>query len=217
MILQLSAAIPALIQAGTGIFKGIQSAVQRGKAKRLQAPLVDPEERERLRKLEREQRSFETGSAFQASRRRLGQTLAATQRGITRAGGGDIGSIIAGLSRSQRVANVGVGQLQAQGQAQQNIVGHQISQLATRISQRKLDLQNLREERLLARAAQGERESFANISGAIAENINVGGGSALNTTTTQQPQQIFNPLFGNIGATQDFLRRRGGIQQRFNA
>lgn len=181
--------VGAAITAGLGVAQGIGSLISGGRAKRLEPPREDVEQRQFLNEIQRQRRGLRTGVAFRQTQRELRQQQAGAARGALRTGRGDL------LARLTRQTQGALGEAAAREEQR----GFQLTQLAGdllgRISQRRLDLARTAQSKEEARAAGLRREAFGNVLGTAGQNVPVGEG--------QQPT--------GGGITEDTLKTIQGI------
>lgn len=147
--------------AGQSIGGLIGSGIDRKKAQALRPSDVDPLEAERLAEVEQRAQAIRTGSdvATQRSLDEIGNIAASTREDIGRFTGGDVGSTVEGFLQSQRVAGQQAGTAIAQGQRNLPFFENLAQSLGSRISQRKLDLQQFERAQTQAEAAQARKDA----------------------------------------------------------
>ena len=144
----------------------IDSAVSGRRANQLSPGLVDPLEQQRMNELNQIRKNISTGSdvATQAAIGEAQEAGATTQGRIARSTGGDVGGTVNALLKAQRGTQAATNQAIAQGQQRLPIVEQLAQQLGTRLSQRKLELNLLAQNRQAARAAQAGTDAAQNLS-----------------------------------------------------
>ena len=162
------------VQGGLGLIQTIQGAVKGRRANQSEPPLEDPRQLELLQKVQRQQKAFETGTAFEPERQAIAQQLAGTQRGVLRASGGASGAAIAGLARSQRAAARSLQDITRARLQQSNILQQMFSEQLGRTAQRKLEIQLLQRAQNLAESAQQRKEGLANVLSAVGQTVPIG-------------------------------------------
>lgn len=159
---------------GTGLLQLGSSLAQKKKAQEATPTAEDPELRRFLNEIDRRRRTFETGAAFQAGSRALRTQQAATQQGILKAGGGDIGASISGLARSQRGTQSAFNELVGRAEARQDQMTQLFGSVLNRIAQRRLELGLLAQSKAEAQAASSKRQGQANILQSLTRLLPVG-------------------------------------------
>lgn len=170
--------VAAPIQAGIGIIQKIKGNARRKNAIAAQPTLEDPEERMRLTHLEGRAKSFEDGTAFSRERQVIGSLLRSQNINAVRLSGGSGGAAIGASARNFKAAGSTLVKLGAESRRQGTQAEQLVGQLLTRISQRKLDLRNLKSARLFAESAQLTKAGNANLGAAVASAVGSQGQNA---------------------------------------
>lgn len=182
--------VGAAVTAGLGVAQGIGSLISGGRAKRLEPPREDVEQRQFLNEIQRQRRALRTGVAFRQTERELRQQQAGAARGALRTGRGDL------LARLTRQTQGALGEAAAREEQR----GMQLTQLAGdllgKISQRRLDLARTAQSKEEARAAGLRREAFGNVLGTAGQNVPVGEGQQQQQVQTTAQQGALQRLFG---------------------
>ena len=160
------------IGAGVGALAGgIMSGIQTNRAQQSQnIPVVDPMERARLSRLEQMSRSLSSGSdALTQQNIRNQQNIGrAAQNAISRSTGGDVGGTLDALLRSQKATQGGVNQAVAQAAQRLPYFDSAAGQMASRIAQRRLELDLLRRGQDLAASTRARTVANANTQALLA-------------------------------------------------
>ena len=186
---------------GTGIGAGqIFSGMQKKKkAENLFPFQEDPEMRSYLNDINRQKKSFNTGTAFAESLKELKEQQALTQKGILSASGGSSGAAMAGLSKTQK--NVGdiFGRIAEKGMEQENFLNQMYGNILGTMSQRKLELNLLKYNQSMTEAADLMKHGQSNLMAGFG--FLSGGGSgqqSQNTDTTNSGMGGFSEMLGNM-------------------
>jgi len=142
--------------------------------------LEDPEQRALLEEISAKRKSIETGASAASAVEDIEQAGASTRGTISKSTGGDVGSTIEALLKSQKVESGAISQAQSQSQSQLPFFLSTEERLLGNISQRKLDLQQFEKVQGLAERAQAGKESSANtnaLTGILASSSGLGGGT----------------------------------------
>lgn len=178
-----------------GIAQGIGALRAGRRAKALEPPREDIEQRRFLNEIQRQRRALRTGVAFRQTQRELGQQQALAARGALRTGRGDL------LARLTRQTQGALGEAAAREEQR----GVQLTQMAgdllERISQRRLDLARTQQAKEEARAAGLRREAFGNVLGAVGAGANVGQAPTGGGITEETAERI-RQLLGGSGTQQ---------------
>ncbi len=132
-------------------------------------PLVDPAQAAKLQEIERTKRQIAQGTdPLTQSRLSEIQKIGQTAKGeLGKFTGGDVGGTIAAQLRAQRNIQQGSNQAFTQSQQRLPFFENLAAQLGNRISQRKLDIQQLNRAQALGESAQATQEGTQNILGAL--------------------------------------------------
>lgn len=202
----LSAPIGAAVGALAG---GAFAGVKQNKAnKAQQIPLVDPMEQERLSKLEQQRKSLMAGTdaITQNNIDQINKGTASVQNAITKNTGGDVSATLNGLLSAQKNAQTNINNAVAQGAQRLPYFDSASGNLLSRIAQRRLELQRLKRDQLVAENAQARTDANVNANAFVATQGGVTSladlaqnmakkGLLQSTTTSQVPMQ--SPVFGN--------------------
>lgn len=153
-----------------GAAQGIGALRAGGRARALQPPAEDPEQRRFLNEIQQQRRSFQTGVAFRQTQRALRQQQALGARGALRAGRPDL------LARLTRGTQTAFGEAAAKRGQEVTALTQLQGDLLQRISQRRLDLARTQQSKEEARQAGLRREAFGNVLGGVAQNVKLGEG-----------------------------------------
>ena len=164
-----------------------RGALKQRKADAMQPADEDPEVRMNLSRIQRQARALETGTAF--SRERQGLQQLATQAGVNsaRLSGGAGGAAIAGQARNTSAIAEALVKLSSEGRRASGEKDVLITGIVDKIAQRKLELNLLKQNRMLAQAAQLKKSGSANMNAALASIGKIGGKGAQNTGDTSDP------------------------------
>lgn len=135
-----------LIQMGLG-------ASLRKKSDAMAPPATDSGQMAVLAMLKAKASSFGSGTGFSVEKGLIGQQAAATRSAISENSGGDASATISGLLKSQQAANTGLNQVIANEAQREQFYTSAMVQQQNLVSQRKLELQLLKQSRISARAA----------------------------------------------------------------
>ena len=150
---------------GGAIIGGVGAGIKQNKANNAQdIPLVDPIERARLASLEQLRKSVSSGTdALTQQGISQQQNIGRSAQGaISKSTGGDVGSTVDALLRSQKSTQGGVNQLVAANQNRLPYFDNAVSQMGSRISQRKLELGLLDRSQAVAENAQARTDNNIN-------------------------------------------------------
>lgn len=176
MALATAAAIAAIVSGGTAIAQGIGSAVKKRKAKQLEAPEEDPQQRLELARLKRQQKAFETGAAGKTDQERLMSILKQQGQNAARLSGGASGAAIAGGARN----TAAIGEVLRKIGGETRKTGLQAGQLSSglinNMAQRELELGLLKQSKLEAEAAQLSKAAQQNMQTSISYGMTAGTG-----------------------------------------
>jgi hypothetical protein len=172
---QLGSIIPGIgTAAGAGIGAlagGIIGGAKESKSQQSQnIPIVDPTERARLSRLEQISRSLSSGTdaVTQQNIQNQQATGRAAQNAITKSTGGDVGGTLDALLRSQKATQGGTNQAVAQAAQRLPYFDSAAGQMASRIAQRRLELDLLRRGQDLATSTRGRTVSNLNTQALLA-------------------------------------------------
>lgn len=199
-------AIGAAVGAVAG---GIGAGVKQKKANEAQGiPVVDPAERARMAALEQTSKSLSSGSDVATKQGILQQKNIgrAAQNAISRSTGGDVGSTIDALLKSQKATQSGVNQAVAQSANRLPYFDNAASQLRTRMSQRRLELDLLNRSQKVAENAQARTDANVNAQALLATQ----GG----TQTIPEGFGQVSKEFQGFGANKQPVISGGGYQQK---
>lgn len=172
---QLGSIVPGIGTAagaiGGALIGGISAGQKQKASNQAQMiPMVDPMERARLAELNQTRRSISAGSDVLTQQniqqqRNIGK---AAQNAIARSTGGDVGSTIDALLKSQKATQGGINQSIAQSANRLPYFDSAAGNLTSRIAQRKLELSRLRRDQRVAEAAQGRTDANINTQALLA-------------------------------------------------
>jgi len=147
---------------GGAIIGGVSSGMKQNQANNSQnIPLVDPLERARLASLEQIRKSISSGTDAMSKagiqqQQNIGRSA---QNAINKSTGGDVGSTVDALLKSQKSTQLGVNQLLAGNQNRLPYFDNAVSQMSSKIAQRKLELGLLNRSQILAENAQSRTDN----------------------------------------------------------
>jgi len=200
--------VGTVVGAGVGALAGgITSGIKANKAQQSQdIPVVDPMERARLSRLEQISRSLSSGSdaLTQQNIRNQQATGRAAQNAISRSTGGDVGGTLDALLKSQKATQGGVNQAVAQAASRLPYFDSAAGQMASRIAQRRLELDLLRRGQDLASSTRNRTVNNANTQALLATQ----GGTDTVAEGVQQAAPIFNQGINNIFDMISSMRNR---------
>ena len=132
------AAIPALplIEGGVSLIGGLIKQNQASKLK-AQTDRPDPELSKYMGEIDRQRRSFASGSAYNQEMRELKNQQSATQLGVLRAAKGNTGAALNAIQQVGLNTQLGYGKIAAQGQARQDEYSQMYGSLLQRMEERK--------------------------------------------------------------------------------
>lgn len=158
--------------AGVGALAGGISAglKQKRSNESQQIPLVDPAEVARLAQLEQSRKSINAGTdaMTQLGIQQQQNVGRATQSGISKMTGGDVGGTIDALLKSQKATQGGQNNVIAQSGARLPYFENAQNGLLNRITQRKLELGLLDRSQRVAEAAQAQTDNNINANALLA-------------------------------------------------
>lgn len=164
----LSVPVGTALGAITG---GVIGGVKANNASQSQnVPVVDPTERARLSRLEQISRSLSSGSdaLTQQNIRNQQNVGRAAQNAIVKNTGGDVGGTLDALLRSQKATQGGVNNAVAQAAQRLPYFDSAAGQLASRIAQRRLELDLLNRSQKTAESAQARTDNNINTQALLA-------------------------------------------------
>ena len=171
MALATAAAIAAIVSGGTAIAQGIGSAVKRRKARLLEAPEEDPQQRLELARLKRQQKAFETGAVSKTDQERLMSILKQQGQNAARLSGGASGAAIAGGARNAAAIGEVLRKIGGETRKTGLQAGQLSSGLMNNMVQRELELGILKQSKLEAEASQLSKAAQQNLQTAITYGI----------------------------------------------
>lgn len=164
----------------TGLLQGIQANKLKRQADAVFPELVDPNQASYLAELNQKRKSIDTGADAAEAFQEANQNQASANDAIVKASGGDSGSAIQGLLQAQGVAGATKNKALADGQNQQfaytGAYGNQLNMIAAK----KLQLQLLKQNQLMARFAAKQQ--------AAGQNTQAGLGRLLSGTQPSEAQ-----------------------------
>lgn len=191
----LNGVAPGLGVAATAGLEGlgnIAATKAKNQATGLIPPEQDPAMATYLNQIDRQKRTFETGSAYAAQMRELKNQQSATQQGIVKTAGGNSGAAISGLSRAQQNTGDTYGKIVAQGTQRQDEYQQMYGNMLQDISNRRLGIQMMK----YSQAEQDARQNQANTSQSLMNLMAVmkapdfkklfGGGTGVSNGATNQ-------------------------------
>jgi hypothetical protein len=161
----------AIGAAGGAILGGVTSGIKENKSQQSQGiPVVDPNERARLSRLEQLSKTMSSGSdaLTQQNVRNQQNVGRAAQNAISKSTGGDVGGTLDALLRSQKATQVGVNQAVAQSAQRLPYFDSAAGQLGSRIAQRRLELDLLNRGQDLASSTRNRTTSNLNTQALLA-------------------------------------------------
>ena len=124
-----------LIEGGVSLISGLVKQHQAAKLKQ-QLDQPDPDLQKYMGEIDRQRKSFESGSAYGHEMRELKNQEAATQTGVIQAAKGNTGSALQAIQQVGLNTGMGYGKIAAQGQERQDryneMYGNLVNQLANR-------------------------------------------------------------------------------------
>jgi hypothetical protein len=114
----------------------------------------------------------------------IDSTTAGTQNGILSAGGGNVGGTMQALLSAQRNAGDAQNQVLANGEQQNNAVTGMYGELLNKVAARKMQLQLMQHDELMAQWAQKNKAGMSNLMAGMASTSN-----SLNHEKDQPPQE----------------------------
>jgi hypothetical protein len=133
--------------------------------------------RSNLTAMERRQRAFDTGTAFQRERDELMKGALSASQNVLRMSGGSVGTAIQGSSTARQPYLQALIGLAKTGREQATALGKDITTQANLMAHRKFDLGMLMNRELTANAAQLKTDSKRNIMPFIAAVGDTGAGA----------------------------------------
>lgn len=158
----LSAPIGAALGAiAGGTFAGSK---QNKSNKAQQIPMVDPIEQERLSNLEQQRKSLMAGTdaITQNNIDQINKGTSSVQNAITKNTGGDVSATLNGFLSAQKSAQNNINNAVSQGSQRLPYFDSASGNLLSRIAQRRLELQRLRRDQLVAENAQSRTDNNVN-------------------------------------------------------
>lgn len=131
----------------------------------------DPKQMALLAEIGQKKKSLETGADFAEALRGINQAQGATQAGIIKATGGDVGGTIQGLLQSERTTANARNQAYAQGAGQQMAYNSLYSNLLNNIEARDLQLRMQQSQQKMAEWAQSMKEGRQNFLAGMANSM----------------------------------------------
>jgi len=171
---------------GTG--QMISGAIKKAKAERLRPSNVDPEQVALLEETRRKQRQIESGTDVltQANIQEGEQNTAATQSGLSKVTGGNVGGTVSALLGAQKLGGQVANQTYGGAASRSTAFGQMAAEMSKEISQRKLELQMAAYGQKMAEAANMQKQGFGNFMGGMMSfnksGNSSGGNSSSNTS-----------------------------------
>jgi uncharacterized protein YgfB (UPF0149 family) len=153
---------------GMGIGQMLSGLQSKKQAQGLYPSYEDPRQLALLSEINQKRKSLETGADFAEAVDLANQAQAATQAGIIKSTGGDVGGTIQGLLQSERNTQGARNQAYATGAAEQRANTQLYNALLDQISARKLQLQMQRSQQKMAEWAQSMKEGRQNFLAGLA-------------------------------------------------
>ena len=205
--------IGTAVGAGVGALAGgIMSGIQTNRAQQSQnIPVVDPMERARLSRLEQMSRSLSSGSdsLTQQNIRNQQNIGRAAQNAIARNTGGDVGGTLDALLRSQKATQGGVNQAVAQAAQRIPYFDSAAGQMASRIAQRRLELDLLNRGQDLASSTRARTVNNANAQALLATE----GGTDTIAQGVQNAAPVLRQGVNRMGEIFSSMNNRNNVPQ----
>lgn len=136
----LSMAVPALplVEGGIGLITSFIKQNKANKAKE-QLNMPDPHLAKFMGEIDRQRKSFESGSAYGSEIKELKNQQAATNEGITRLAKGNTGSALMAMSLSGLNTNRAYGDIAAKGEQQKGMYDQLYGNMVEKLEQRKYE------------------------------------------------------------------------------
>lgn len=174
----LSLALPI----AEGIGQTIAGVVKSRQAKKLKDQLDTPDPRmsQFMDEINRQRRSFETGSAYGQEMKELKNQESATQMGVIRAARGNTGSALQAIEQVGLNTGIGYGKIAAAGEERQDKYTQMYGDLVSRMEQRKYEENAYEYQQKSADARQSKLTGLQTIlnAGSLGKGGTGGGGGA---------------------------------------
>ena len=158
-------------QAGLGAGMGgaqlLKGKMMQKKADKMFPSLNDPQELSILNELRSKQRTFETGAALKPASDAIAKSTQATNRGILKASGGNVGLAIRGMTATQRASAEAENKIYTEAQESVKFYAQMRANAAQMVARRKLQLQLLRYGQAQADARGLQKMGWGNIMGGV--------------------------------------------------
>ena len=158
-----------------GAAQYIAGIIKKRQARGMQPLDEDPEVRQNLSRIQREATALRTGTDMSRTRQALDQNLKSMNRNALRISGGGLGTALVGQARNQKSIADALVKLDATGKAAASGKDQLISTVIDKISQRKLELQLMKQQKLEAEAAALKKGGFSNLTTAMGLDLDTGG------------------------------------------
>lgn len=155
---------------GVGAGQMISGVIKSARADRMSPTEVDPRQVSNLEDIRSRVKAAATGSdaITQNAIRQANQMTKSTQRMIGRSASGNVGSLMSGLLRAQRVGGQNVNNAMAHSRKMLPQFMQLESQLNNQIAKRQLELQMREQNQERAEGAQLQKSGFGNLVGGLA-------------------------------------------------
>lgn len=155
--------------AAIGAGQMLTGAIQNRKAKQMNPAEVDPRMTSNLEDIRSRVRAASTGTdaITQNAIRQANQLTRSTQRNMGRSASGNVGALMSGMLRAQRVGGQNVNNAMASSRQLLPQFMQMESQMNNLIGQRQLELQMRDQNQMRAQGAQNLKSGFGNLMGGL--------------------------------------------------
>jgi len=161
--------------AGLGVLQMMQGMKSKKEADNYFPSYEDPRQLALLTEIQQKRKSLETGADFSEAVSSANQAQAATQAGIVKSTGGDVGGTIQGLLQSERNTAGARNQAYAQGAGEQRANTALYQNILNGIEARKLQLGMQQSQQKRAEWAQSMKEGKQNFLTGLAKSQDIAG------------------------------------------
>ena len=179
--------IPAQLAmgAGAGLGQMVEGGIKKSNAPDVAA--MDPLQQQMLNRVQRQRKSIQAGTdpVTQMNINEARDVGSATRSAIGRNTGGDVGGTVSAMLRSQRATGDNINKGIASGQTALPFFSNLETQIANKMSDRKMQIGLLNRSQAMAEAAQLKQAGFSNFAAGLMQGMPVGnqggnqGGSGL--------------------------------------
>jgi hypothetical protein len=169
-VLKAGATVGNFAGAAIGGGQLLSSIIKKRQANKIKPQEEDPEQRMLLNELNNKRLQIERGAGAQVQMGRdlIGRGQSLAQSNILRAGGGNVGATMTGLSMANRQAGDATNQLLADSQNQAGQYTQMAIQLQDKIQQRKFGVKTAAYLQRLRESAENRKQGLSNVQNALA-------------------------------------------------